>query len=63
MCVRVGGEGGGGWERWSEDTLPLPGAEEAERDTDVREQKFPREKRANSAHFPASHHETQFVRA
>lgn len=23
-------EGGGGWERWSEDTLPLPGAEEAE---------------------------------
>lgn len=49
------GMGGG-----SADTLPplLAG-----RDTDVREQKFPREKRADSAHFSALHHETHFVRA
>lgn len=52
-----GMEGGGGG---AADTLPplLAG-----RDTDVREQKFPREKRADSAHFSALHHETHFVRA
>lgn len=55
FCVCVGEKGGG-----SADTLPplLAG-----RDTDVREQKFPREKRADSAHFSALHHETHFVRA
>lgn len=31
------------------------------RDTDVREQKIPRERRAKSAHFSASHCETQFM--
>lgn len=52
---------GGGREWWSEDTLPLPGAG-GDRDTDVREQKFPRETRAKSAHFSSLRCETQFVR-
>lgn len=33
----------GGWERWSEDTLPLPGADETE--TQMSENKNPPEKR------------------
>lgn len=62
MCVRAGvrvGEGGSDGVK----ILCLSPEQRRQRDTDVREQKFPREKRANSAHFSASHHETQFVRA
>lgn len=55
-------ERGGGWERWSEDTLPLPGAEETE--TQMSEnKKSPERGGQKSAHSSALHCETQFVRA
>lgn len=53
---------GGVRERWSEDTLPLPGAEEAE--TQMSENKnSPERGGQKSAHISALHCETQFVRA